>query len=255
MLKLSGYSQNYRKNTLTGILKRWDTVKNEIESGNRQFHRNREQIALQKASRGGNNAANWFLKGTVTTTLSVPITANSALKNNIQKTLSSTKGPDGGSTMVLEQAGLRLPLAVPCPPCSTGCQHQDKCLVDSTKRCGGSRVVYKAISEDCPETHGTKPQYIGTTGHSLHSRSLTHLKDVKAKKLANSLAKHNKKFHQDTDNSAERFKFHQVSSHPKNLERYLTEAYWIHNSQNIFNSKSEYGMGKWISVDFSSQAT
>ena len=116
--------------------------------------------------------------------------------------------------------------------------------MDPTKKCGGSRVVYKATCEDCPETDGVKPQYIGTTGHTMHARSLTHLKDVKAKKLANSLAKHNVKFHQETANIADRFKFHQISSHPKNMERLLTEAYWIHNSTNVFNSKSEYGMGK-----------
>ena len=255
MLKLSGYSSNYRKNTLAGILKRWDSVLTEINTGKRQFHRNREQIALQKLAKGGNNSSNWFLKGTVTTTLAVPITVNSELKSNIQKRLSSTKGPDGGSTMVLEQAGLKLPFTVPRPPSVTGCLHQDKCLVDDSKRCGGARIVYKAICNDCPETDGTRPQYIGTTGHSLHARSLAHHKDVKAKKLANSLAKHNSKFHPETSISAQRYKFHQMSAHPKNLERLLTEAYWIHNSSNIMNSKAEYGMGKWIGVDFSSQAT
>ena len=115
--------------------------------------------------------------------------------------------------------------------------------------------MYKDICNDCPESDGSKPQYVGTTGHSLHARSMTHLKDIKAKKLANSLAKHNVKFHPETSTSAERFNFHQMSAHPKNLERYLTEAYWIQNSSNIINSKAEYGMGKWISVDFSSQAT
>ena len=41
MLKLPGYSQEYRRNTLSGILKRWDTVQSEIKSGNREFHRTR----------------------------------------------------------------------------------------------------------------------------------------------------------------------------------------------------------------------
>ena len=81
------------------------------------------------------------------------------------------------------------------------------------------------------------------------------MKDIKCAKSANSLHKHNKKFHQDTLKSTFRFQFQPISSHPKNLERLITEAYHIQHSQNVFNSKSEFGQGKWISVEFSKQAT
>ena len=255
MLKLSGYSEEYRRNTLSGVLKRWDTVVAEINDGTRKFHRNRSEIQLQKSTRGGNCPANWFLKGTVTATLSVPISHDSKLKRNIQKSLKSTKGPDGGSTLVIEQAGTRLAHAIPQPSNSTGCPYPDQCLVDPDKRCGGSKLVYKAVCQDCPEQNGSRPQYIGTSGHTLHSRSSTHAKDIRGSKAANSLFKHNKKFHQDSAKETDRFKFQPVSSHPKNTDRLITEAYWIQHSTNVINSKQEYGHGKWISCNFTSQAS
>ena len=105
MLKISGYSHQYRLNTISGVLKRWDQMVSDINSGKIKFHRSRSMIDAQRAARGGQTAANWFLKDLITTTLSLPMTENSSLKRAIQSTLSSIKGPDGGQTMMLEQAG------------------------------------------------------------------------------------------------------------------------------------------------------
>ena len=157
--------------------------------------------------------------------------------------------------MVLEQAGRKLIHSVPKPKYSTGCTHADKCSVDDNKSCGGSKLIYRAICTECPPTDGANPQYIGTTGCTLHYRSSAHNKDIRGAKSTNSLHKHNKKFHQNSIKSTNRLKFHPISTHPKNLERMVTEAYHIHHSPNIFNSKSEFGQGKWISMNWNKQAT
>ena len=255
MLKLSGYSENYRRNTVNGVMMRFDTVLAEVSEGKRKFQRTRQTIETQKSARGGNNSGNWFLKGLITSTLSVPISEDSKLKSNIQTALKSVRGPDGGSTMILEQAGKKIVHTVPQPSFSTGCYHQDKCLVAPDKKCGGNRLVYKALCKDCPESSGSKPQYIGTTGYTLHSRSGSHLKEILSSKAANSLHKHNKKLKPESMKETQRFEFHPVSSHPKSTERLLTEAYLIQNISNTMNSKKEYGHGKWISVNFCSQPT
>ena len=81
------------------------------------------------------------------------------------------------------------------------------------------------------------------------------MKDILGRKGSNSLYKHNRLIHQDSDKKFERFQFQQVSSHPSVLQRLLTESYLIQSEPNLINSKNEYGASKWISITRSKQAT
>ena len=96
MLKLSGYSEQFRANTIKGVMSRWETVQSDVASGNRVLHRSQDQIALQKASRGGNNSASWFLREQTTSTMKFPMTPGSELRNKIQESIKNVRGPDGG---------------------------------------------------------------------------------------------------------------------------------------------------------------
>lgn len=163
------------------------------------------------------------------------------------------KGPDSGSTQILEEAGTRISHLAPSKANSTGCQYNDKCLISDDKVFSNSNIVYMAECIECPTS--IPPTYIGTSGHSLHSRSGTYRKDIFGSKNANSLVKHNKKFHQNSIKDYNRFKFHQTSQHFSTLERILTEAHQIHHHNNIMNSNLEYGQGKWILLNWTKDAT
>ena len=258
MLRLSGYSESYRWNTISGVLKRWDQVKQEIDSGSRKLHRSKLEIKEHKKNKGGTLPSTWFLKDTITTTLSVPITPGSQLKANLQKRLQDSKltGPDGGTTMVVEGAGSLITHTVPSNTNPhRGCQFTDKCMIDSDTRCSSSGVVYKAECQTCPvNPDGAKPTYIGTTGHNIHYRSHKHKQDVKANLQSNSLAKHNSAVH-DNDRNPDSFSFKQISKHNSVLNRILTEAYLIHSTSNLVNSKHEYGQGKWITMEWAANPT
>ena len=65
---------------------------------------------MKLSAKSGRVSSNWFMKNTTSTTLTVPYTEQSKLKNMITKSFTDNriKGPDGGSTQILEQAGTRI---------------------------------------------------------------------------------------------------------------------------------------------------
>ena len=96
MLRLSGYSEAFRMNTINGALLRWREVLSLVDKGDRVLHRSQDQIANQKKEKGGGNPATWFLRNQTTSTIGVPYTPSGMLKNNVQKELNKIRGPDGG---------------------------------------------------------------------------------------------------------------------------------------------------------------
>ena len=196
------------------------------------------------------------MRDNITATLTVPITPNSELKNMVQLALNKNNvhGPDGGETLVLETAGTKISYTVP-QRAQSGCQHKEKCLIDSSANCASSKAVYRAVCNDCPpDPSGNPPQYIGTTGSTIHSRSCSHKSDIKSNKISNSLAKHNN-LHHTNDRNHERFTFYKISSHNSVLNRELTESYLIHTGRNLINSRKEYSRGKWISLNWEANPT
>ena len=48
-------------------------------------------------------------------------------------------------------------------------------------RCQAPGIVYRAEYQACPEDSiGSRPAYVGTSGHNIHQRSLKHKDDIKA---------------------------------------------------------------------------
>ena len=226
MLRISGYSERFRSELLNGVLKRWDQVVSDVKNGTRVLHRSQELIRSQKSVRTGRTASTWFLKNETTSTVSVPITPSSHLRSQIQTILNGVRGPDGGRTKVLEESGTVIARMAP-PTQPLGCQYRTKCLAQDDTNCQVSGIIYKAKCTDCPDT--VPNVYIGTSGQSVHARSLSHAQSIKYKSSANSLYKHNLANHPDTHLKYDRFKFERVSTHQGLMERLLTEAYSIHS--------------------------
>ena len=171
------------------------------------------------------------------------------MKDKIQKSIQSVRGPDGGFTKVIEEAGT--PVGQLVSTSSTqSCNFVKKCLVGESG-CQTPNIIYEVTCTDCPSGDPVDPPsvYIGTSGANIHHRSTLHRNDISAKKPGSSLYKHNMKYHIDTHTDANRFKFKQISTHPTVMNRLLTEAHSIaHDNRKLMNSKNEYGAGKWVSL-------
>ena len=76
-----------------------------VQSGDKIWFRNRDQILSDKLAKGGNSSATWHLKGDTTQTLLVPITPNGTLAKSIKDKIGTMIGPDGGKTKIIEQGG------------------------------------------------------------------------------------------------------------------------------------------------------
>ena len=247
MLRVSGYSERFRSDLLNGVLKRWEQVMSEVKNGTRMLHRSQELIRSKKLLKSGRTASTWFLKNETTATVSVPITPSSNLKSTLQNVLNKIRGPDGGRTKVLEESGIVISRMAP-PTQPLGCQYKTKCLANDDTNCQTAGVIYRAKCTECPDT--VPNVYIGTSGQSVHARSLSHAQSVKYKAQNNSLYKHNLTNHPETHLKYDRFKFERVSTHQNLMERLLTEAYSISNNKDpLMNSKTEYGAAKWVSME------
>ena len=63
------------------------------------------------------------------------------------------------------------------------------CNTDPENDCRSARIVYRATCQHC-ESRGQDTQYIGTSGRSLHSRTLEHMAEVRNRSSRNAQAKH-----------------------------------------------------------------
>ena len=282
MLRLSGYSQKFREDTLNGVISRWKQIITEVNEKKRQLHRSTKEIKRQKLLKGSVDNCTWFLKVEITTTMSVPITPASSLRNKLQEKLMDIRGPSGGKTAVVEESGRVISKSFPVPRQPKGCQYTTKCNVRDDTNCQTMGIVYSVLCKDCPEvpkiaapdggsrTNGIPDgigdvpnvpnvpnRYVGTSGHSLHYRSMEHIKDIKGRgdKTSNSMKAHNKKYHQDSVNKYDRFEVGVMSSHANLMERLLTESYKIQTGGDLMNGKQEWGSSKWIHLNWSKTYT
>lgn len=157
MLRISGYSAEYRYRILQGAILRHDQMLEEEKSGLiENFYRNRAQMVAHLLSKGGKaSAATWFLKGGVTTTLTTMATPGSNLKNRIQAALKTVQSPDGGTTKVIEASGVPISwgLKKKNPFRQEGCHFSDpKCGVDPKVDCGIMGSCYVITCNDCGES-------------------------------------------------------------------------------------------------------
>ena len=178
-------------------------------------------LRIKLPNRGGNNSAFWFIREQTTSTMKIPMTPGSELRNKIQESIKDVRGPDGGFTKIVEEAGTPVGLLVPGPTLPRSCQFTNKCLVGD-QNCQTPNLVYEVTCTECPNLDPqSDPQaiYIGTTGANIHARSLAHKTDISGKKFTNSLYKHNLKFHAETHTELDRFQFKNLSTHSTVMNR------------------------------------
>ena len=164
-LRQSEYDQRYRHDILRGILQRW--VLMQESTGPR--YRSREEILRDKDKKTGQFRNTWFLRGEVTTTLGVQATPGGQLAAEVRQALGSSRGPDGGTTQVLERPGRSVAAGLrrANPLWSKECPYPDKCWVKEGVSCWKARVVYRLVC-------GCGAKYYGTTGHTMHNRCISH---------------------------------------------------------------------------------
>ena len=247
-LRISGYTQPYRFQILKGVLNRSKQIEDEIKSGTRIRYRTSQQIHDQKRSQTGNFPNTWFLKGDTTSILKIPCTPNSKLVNLMREKIGSSRGPDGGLTKFVEMGGLPISLTFPMKEYltgTTGCQFEEKCLINDDQDCRITRAVYRIICKTCEDRDGSKFVYLGTTGFSMHKRMMEHSYCARTKKISNALGKHSA-LHHVGENTVEYVSEIIQGGIKYNLERFIFEAIEIEEGRNnpvysIMNSRSEWG--------------
>ena len=258
MLRISGYSQEYRHNIIKGAVDRMKEVRAKVARGEwTSQYRDREAIVSAKEARGGFSKGTWFLKGETTTTLTCAATPGSILQDHIKTTLKAGTQADGGQTMVLEDGGApaTMGLKVKDPFRVEECRFKDKdCNVTTTTDCSQQDKTYIITCKGCPTpivVTGSKPNqpggegalnYIGTTGTSMHTRSKAHAQSIKYKHVSNAMAKHTMDKHQGV---AQGFTMKPIATHRTVLARYKAEGVYIERQApgTTLNSKAEGGRG------------
>ena len=270
MLRVSGYSPEFRHHTIRGVISRMKQVKEMVSTGEWTSHyRDRKAITEAKKSKGGNSASTWFLKGLTTATTTCMATPGSTLQLAIRAKLAEGQQADGGRTMVLEDGGLPATLglklrnpfrALQCtfgdPNCmvspSTDCSLQDKVYIITCNECldevtTGTTNTLPIILKPTRPGGEARLNYVGTTGTSMHARSILHLKSIKAKDQSNALANHIRLAHGDIQTT---FTMSLMSSHRTVLNRFKTEAVYIEKQVvgSSLNQKREGGRGGLVRI-------
>ena len=117
------------------------------------------------------------------------------------------------------------------------------CNVEPTHDCRQSRVVYKATCLIC-QRQGRISLYFGTTGCTLHKRTLEHQEETMRKSTKNAQSKHHWGERPTEDPEFETT----IVEYPHrfNLERYISESIQIEGAKldpsvNLVNQRSEWG--------------
>ena len=166
----------------------------------------------------------------------------------MREKLGSSRGPDGGLTKFVEMGGLPVSLTFPMKEFltgTTGCQFDEKCLINEDQDCRITRAVYRIICKTCEDRDGSKYVYLGTTGFSVHKRMMEHSYSARTKKVSNALGKHSA-LHHVGENAVEFVSEILQGGMKYNLERFILEAIEIEEGRNnpvysIMNSRSEWG--------------
>ena len=257
-MRVSGYNYWTRYSIIWGIVMRQRQVELEIREGTRQRFRSGREIRDQKENRPDQAPNTWFLRGSNTCTLNVQCTPNSALKNTVQSAIGKHQGPDGGTTMVIEDSGTSVMsgLRRPDPFLSNTCQYQTRCYADENTDCNQNRCVYRILCNICGVSVPYKPSaYTGTTGCSLHKRLTEHHDATVRNDQKNALAKHLARYHPGVIPSNLTFSASIIDRQKYNLQRYISESLQIEKLTKIpemmvMNSKGEWGRQKLTRIKF-----
>ena len=149
--------------------------------------------------------------------------------------------------MVVEMGGRSIlgALAKPDPFLGNGCLFPEECPIDPKQNCWGAKLIYQLECFECGA------QYVGTTGHSIHKRSLEHEKATRRGDSNNGMAKHYTAAHPEIDLKAGTRLFTAKAVGRPNIQhniiRYITEAATIEEKVSnlgpdmVLNSRGEWG--------------
>ena len=193
-------------------------------------------------------------------------------------------GPDGGRTKVVEDGGVPISMGLKRrdPHKSDKCIYNEDCMVDVKNDCGVMNTCYSITCNKCPEetaevtapnpkqrarvTAGSrrktsnkisaKQNYIGTSGRSMHARSLDHMTAINKLDSKNAMARHIMEKHSE-DIDKPTFTMKPLSNHLHTLNRYTAESIYIEKQiQHLsMNGKTEWGRGKSIRIDIKTTRT
>ena len=244
-MMISGYTVGVRLDIIRGVLERTKVVEGEIRRGERQRFRNRKEIEEQKDKDKNRHTNTWYLRGGMTGVLKVQPTPNSELCKMVRAGIEELRNPDGGRTKVIEMGGMPIMagIGVADPFRIIRCPFEEKCWVGSGVDCWKTRVVYRIVCGICGA------EYTGTTGTSLHKRTITHMEAVKRGDRSNPISKHFLIEHREVrmvEGGEAMFSVKILGSRSVNMERYIEEGVWIEeavkmNKVSQMNSKGEWG--------------
>ena len=260
---ISGYSESYRQQVIQGAYQRYTQVLREHNSDKKPMYRTREQMIVSRQSQTGNSNASWFLRGQTRQVLQVPATPQSQLAKNIQEKLGDFRGPDLGTTKVIERAGKRITsgLARDDPFPKLSCPYEEPCLVGPG--CNRVSSCYEIACDSCapdplrPSDPPTQPiagarrsRYVGQSGTTLHRRQKSH-RDAKESVMK----KHENEYH--PEGPPPTFRMVPLNNSRTLLNRLVWESQHILEYENqhpriLMNSKGEWGANKM--VRFTAQA-
>ena len=172
----------------------------------------------------------------MTTTLGVQATPGGQLAAEVRQALGSSRGPDGGTTQVLERPGRSVAAGLrrADPLWSKECPYPDKCWVKEGVSCWKARVVYRLVC-------GCGAKYYGTTGHTMHNRCISHQEALTKGDTSYAITRHRNEHHQDWDpDQGPLFGMELVDQRASNLERYIAEGCAIEQGR-ISSTKEESG--------------
>ena len=270
-MRVSGYDDYYRLDVLKSVMEISKKQDLEVQEGTRVRNRTRGQIKEAKDKKEGRYANTWFMSGTHTAVLNVPSTPGGKLAAKLSDSLRGQKGPDGGTTKVVESGGSSISrgLTISDPFKSNECPFNIKCCSSSNTDCTSARIVYRIDCNLCctqvDAESELKVSYAGTSGHSLHKRLLEHQASVFRGDGTSALAKHHKLKHGDIPfiNKEEVSNLYTATViKPRvkfNIQRYVAESLVIdkfNNDPNIelINSKSEWGNNRVRGLEMDSSA-
>ena len=104
MMRVSGYSEKDRFETIRGAHMRYQEMRSKVEKGEIQsLNRQKKEIQKMKEDKGGLTAGSWFLKGNIRRVMTCKPTPNGQLAVNLKKALNTDVSR--GTVLVTEDGG------------------------------------------------------------------------------------------------------------------------------------------------------
>ena len=261
-LRISGYSEIERYNTIRGAVMRWKEMNNKVKNRDiASVNRSKTEIKKAKLDKGGLTARTWYLKGNTDSVITVQPTPGGKLATDIKVAVNSD--PRKRRIMVTEDGGVpaisSLRKSDPFKP--NGCRLSDpECMVEGDRDCTKSGIIYEITCIQCSkaENETGKPvsrkpgarqthNYIGMIRTSCHWRMKGHLQGQKAKHESNALHRHDVDHH---NGEVQKYRTRILHSERNLLPLCLMEEIFIENQnpQLRMNDRNEAGRGNLVRI-------